>query len=126
MIHMKKTGVIYGFLTWIVTITLILMSHNSNPYIFNIILDIIITVLSLILGINYLKSFKEDFLKEALVFGILIFIINVVLDQFYYNAVGLPMNFIEYMLNVGLIYLVYPIIIGFMGFVFDNIDTIIK
>ncbi|WP_288268752.1 hypothetical protein [uncultured Methanobrevibacter sp.] len=49
-----------------------------------------------------------------------------VLDQFYYNAVGLPMNFIEYMLNVGLIYLVYPIIIGFMGFVFDNIDTIIK
>ncbi|AGN16722.1 MAG: hypothetical protein ACOX01_01800 [Methanobrevibacter boviskoreani] len=123
---MKKTGVIYGFLTWIVTITLILMSHNSNPYIFNIILDIIITVLSLILGINYLKSFKEDFLKEALVFGILIFIINVVLDQFYYNAVGLPMNFIEYMLNVGLIYLVYPIIIGFMGFVFDNIDTIIK
>ena len=123
---MKKTGVIYGFLTWIVTITLILMSHNSNPYIFNIILDIIITVLSLILGVNYLKSFKEDFLKEALVFGILIFIINVVLDQFYYNAVGLPMNFIEYMLNVGLIYLVYPIIIGFMGFVFDNIDTIIK
>jgi hypothetical protein len=123
---MKKTGVIYGFLTWIVTITLILMSHNSNPYIFNIILDIIITVLSLILGINYLKSFKEDFLKEALVFGILIFIINVVLDQFYYNAVGLPMNFIEYMLNVGLIYLVYPIIIGFIGFVFDNIDTIIK
>ena len=123
---MKKTGVIYGFLTWIVTITLILMSHNSNPYIFNIILDIIITVLSLILGINYLKSFKEDFLKEALVFGSLIFIINVVLDQFYYNAVGLPMNFIEYMLNVGLIYLVYPIIIGFMGFVFDNIDTIIK
>lgn len=123
---MKKTGVIYGFLTWIVTITLILMSHNSNPYIFNIILDIIITVLSLILGITYLKSFREDFLKEALVFGILIFIINVVLDQFYYNAVGLPMNFIEYMLNVGLIYLVYPIIIGFMGFVFDNIDTIIK
>ena len=123
---MKKIGVIYGFLTWIITITLILMSHNSNPYIFNIILDIIITVLSLILGINYLKSFKEDFLKEALVFGILIFIINVVLDQFYYNAVGLPMNFIEYMLNVGLIYLVYPIIIGFMGFVFDNIDTIIK
>ena len=123
---MKKTGVIYGFLTWIVTITLILMSHNSNPYIFNIILDSIITVLSLILGSNYLKSFKEDFLKEALVFGILIFIINVVLDQFYYNAVGLPMNFIEYMLNVGLIYLVYPIIIGFMGFVFDNIDTIIK
>ncbi|MGN0094397.1 MAG: hypothetical protein ACI37V_08130 [Methanobrevibacter sp.] len=123
---MKKIGVIYGFLTWIVTITLILMSHNSNPYIFNIILDIIITVLSLILGINYLKSFKKDFLKEALVFGILIFIINVVLDQFYYDAVGLPMNLIEYMLNVGLIYLVYPIIIGFIGFVFDNIDTIIK
>ena len=126
MIHMKKIGVIYGFLTWIITITLILMSHNSNPYIFNIILDIIITVLSLILGINYLKSFKRDFLKEALVFGILIFIINIVLDQFYYNAVGLPMNLVEYMLNVGLIYLVYPIIIGFIGFVFDNIDTIIK
>ena len=126
MIHMKKIGVIYGFLTWIITITLILMSHNSNPYIFNIILDIIITVLSLILGINYLKSFKEDSLKEALVFGILIFIINIVLDQFYYNAVGLPMNLVEYMLNVGLIYLVYPIIIGFIGFVFDNIDTIIK
>lgn len=123
---MKKIGVIYGFLTWIITITLILMSHNSNPYIFNIILDIIITVLSLILGINYLKSFKRDFLKEALVFGILIFIINIVLDQFYYNAVGLPMNLVEYMLNVGLIYLVYPIIIGFIGFVFDNIDTIIK
>lgn len=123
---MKKIGVMYGFLTWIVTITLILMSHNSNPYIFNILLDIIITILALIIGINYLKSFKDNYFMEGLFLGILIFVINIVLDQFYYAAVGLPMGIVEYMLNVGLIYLVYPIIIASLGFVFNNIDTIIK
>ena len=36
------------------------------------------------------------------------------------------MGLVEYMLNVGLIYLVYPIIISTIGFLFDNIDAIMN
>lgn len=123
---MKAIGIIYGLLTWIITITLILMSHNSNPYIFNILLDIIITVLALFLAIIYLKKFNDDYLKHGLIFGFLIFIINIILDLIFYRAVNLPMGLVEYMLNVGFIYLVYPIIISTIGFLFDNIDAIMN
>lgn len=123
---MKKIAIIYGFISWIVTITLILMSHNSNPYIFNILLDLVLTVLALIIGINYLKGFSTNYFNEGTVLSIIIFLINICLDQIYYNIVGLPMGIIEYMLNVGFIYLLYPIIICTIGFLFDNIDTIIK
>ncbi|MDD5959133.1 MAG: hypothetical protein ACI4RQ_00885 [Methanobrevibacter wolinii] len=123
---MKKIAIIYGFISWIVTITLILMSHNSNPYIFNILLDLVLTVLALIIGINYLKGFSTNYFNEGAVLSVIIFLINICLDQIYYNIVGLPMGIIEYMLNVGFIYLLYPIIICTIGFLFDNIDTIIK
>ncbi|WP_042707273.1 hypothetical protein [Methanobrevibacter wolinii] len=123
---MKKIAIIYGFISWIVTITLILMSHNSNPYIFNILLDLVLTVLALIIGINYLKGFSTNYFNEGTVLSVIIFLINICLDQIYYNIVGLPMGIIEYMLNVGFIYLLYPIIICTIGFLFDNIDTIIK
>lgn len=123
---MKKIAIIYGFISWIVTITLILMSHNSNPYIFNILLDLVLTVLALIIGINYLKGFSTNYFNEGTVLSVIIFLINICLDQIYYNIVGLPMGIIEYMLNVGFIYLLYPIIICTIGFLFDNINTIIK
>ncbi len=123
---MKPVGILYGFLTWIITITLILMSHNSNPYIFNNFLSIIITVLALILSIIYLKKFNGDYLKEGLIFGLIIFIINIVLDMIFYHAVNLPMGLVEYMLNVGFIYLIYPIITSTIGFLFENIDSILN
>ena len=122
---MKKTAIIYGFISWIITITLILMSHNSNPYIFNILLDLVLTVLALIIGINYLKGFNGNYFNEAAVLSAVLFVINICLDNVYYSIVGLPMSIVEYMLNVGFIYLLYPIIICTIGFLFDHIDTII-
>lgn len=123
---MRRIAFLYSVVTWIVTVTLILMSHNSNPYIFNILLDIVITFLGLIIGINYLKGFSSNYFSEGLFLGILIFMVNIILDQVYYNFVGLPMGIVEYILNVGFIYLVYIIIIGTLGFLFDHYNTIIK
>jgi len=74
---MKKIAIIYGFISWIVTITLILMSHNSNPYIFNILLDLVLTVLALIIGINYLKGFSTNYFNEGAVLSVIIFLINI-------------------------------------------------
>ena len=80
---MKKIAIIYGFISWIVTITLILMSHNSNPYIFNILLDLVLTVLALIIGINYLKGFNSNYFNEVAVLSAVLFVINICLDQIY-------------------------------------------
>jgi hypothetical protein len=78
----------------------------------------------IILAYYYLKDLGSDFGKEGLLIGISWYIINIALDLFMFMpASPMQMSFVDYMMDIGLTYVIIPVITMGMGFMAHNKST---
>lgn len=117
MKSLKKT-LLYGFLIWLIPFIvafLIFPIRESNRPLFESIMPIAVTACAVVFSILYFKKLETEFLKEGILIGAVWFLISLIIDlMMFLPESPMHMDFIPYMMDIGLTYMIIPIItIGF-------------
>ena len=108
-----KIGFLYGFLVWLIPFVISFLIYplkiQNNP-LFETIMSIVLVITGSIFLLLYIKDNLDIKKLELFELGFLFFIISIILDSFLFLGGPMKMSFYNYMLNIGLTYLIYPIL----------------
>jgi len=110
--------ILFGFLTWLVPFAVsffVFPFRISNRGFFETVMAVTVTAVAVAFTLLYLRQVKHGFLGESVVIGVAWFVINIAIDLLLFLPPSpMQMPFGDYMLDIGLTYLIYPIVtIGF-------------
>jgi len=112
-----KLVLLYGFLLWLIPFAVaivILPLKTSAPPLFESIMPVVLTVCAVFFSNLYFKRAETRFLKEGVLLGIIWLVISLVIDLLLFMWGPMKMTFVNYMMDIGLTYLIFPAItIGF-------------
>ena len=108
----------FGFLMWLIPFAvsfLVFPFHGSNRGFFETVMAVTVTAVAVAFSVLYLRRITGGFLKHGIVIGVAWFAINLFIDLLLFLPPSpMQMSFIDYMLDIGLTYLIFPIVtIGF-------------
>jgi hypothetical protein len=119
--------VLYGFLVWLIPFAIsfvVFPLKTSMRPLFESIMPLVLSIVVITLAYYYLKNLDSDFVKEGLIIGISWYIINIVIDLFMFMPTSpMQMSFPDYMMDIGLTYVMIPIMTLGMGFMANNKST---
>ena len=112
--------VLYGFLVWLVPFVVSFFIYPlkvvGSP-LFESIMPLVISLSVVDLAFLYLKTLEGDYIKEGVLIGGLWFIISIVIDLILFlSPSAMQMSFSNYMMDIGITYLMIPFITMGMGF----------
>ncbi len=116
---------LYGFLAWLVPFfsSFFFFSREAglliDIFLFKTIMIVVGSITGAILLVLYFRVLEKDYLKEGIVVGLAFFAINILLDL----VVLIPMSGMsigDYLTQIGLRYLVLPVMSIAIGYVADN------
>ena len=106
--------VLFGFLVWLIPfmVSFFIYPLKTPMYsLFESIMSLLIAVAAVIFSYFYFKDIGANFVREGVVTGIVWFIIAIVIDLvMFLPASPMHMNFTEYMMTVGVKYLIIPVV----------------
>lgn len=115
-----RWALVFGFLIWLIPFTvsiLIFPLRTSNRPLFESIMPVVVTLCAVVFSILYFRKLGGGFVREGILLGVMWFVISIVIDLLMFMWGPMKMTFAEYMMDIGLTYLVIPTVtIGF-GFV---------
>lgn len=106
-----KRAVLYGFLLWLIPFVVSIVIYplkETTPALFESIMPVVITVCTVVFVILYVE--KGQPLKEGISLGVLWILISIVLDLLLFMEGPMKMSFTDYMADIGLTYLIIPVI----------------
>lgn len=106
-----KKALLYGFLTWLIVFIIGFMAyivHDSNRPLFESIMAVASTTVSMIFALQYFKTVEKNYIREGFFLGLVFFIINIGIDLPLFLFGG-PMktSLINYMADIGLTYILF-------------------
>ena len=112
-----KRTILYGFLLWlipfVVSIPIFPLKKSQSP-LFETIMPVTLTLCVVFFSVLYFRKMNQGFLSEAIKLGIIWFVISIIIDLLMFMWGPMKMSFINYMMDIGFTYLIYPIVtIGF-------------
>ena len=124
-----KKALLYGFLIWllpfVVSIIIFPLRESARP-LFESIMPVVVALCAVVLSILYFKNLDRDFLKEGILLGVIWLVISLVIDLVMFSSGPMKMSFTDYMMDIGLTYLIIPTVtIGF-GYLMMRRDQIQK
>ena len=109
--------VLFGFLTWLIPLVvsiLIFPIRVSQRPLFESIMAVVVTASAVFFSILYFRRIRAGFLKEGAFIGAAWFTINIILDLLLFMEGPMKMSFADYMMDIGLTYLIIPTVsLGF-------------
>ncbi|MBE3136684.1 MAG: hypothetical protein IMZ43_04735 [Thermoplasmata archaeon] len=115
--YVKLVG--FGFLIWLIPflVSFVIFSlRGANRPLFESIMPIILVLTVMIISVLYFKKIEKESLKEGVIAGVLWFVLSLVIDlMLFLPASPMQMSFSDYMMDIGLTYLIIlmiPIGIG--------------
>jgi hypothetical protein len=117
---------VYGFLLWLVTFVFSVAIHplkdtsNTAP-LFESLMAVALSLFTLWFLYLYFKGVSGDFAKAGLVAGIVWLVISILLDQLLFTWGPMQMSFVDYMYDIGLTYLMVPVITTCVGYLMDRV-----
>lgn len=114
-----KKAILYGFFIWLIPFIvafIIFPIHESNRPLFESIMPVVIALCVVIFGKLYFKQVETNYKKEGIWIGLIWIIISLVIDLMFFMPEKSPMHlsFVDYLMDIGITYLMIPvIIIGF-------------
>ena len=109
----------FGFLIWLIPFLVsfvIFPLRNTNRPLFESIMPVVLVLAVMIISVLYFKKIEKESLKEGLIAGVLWFVLSLVIDlMLFLPASPMQMSFSDYMMDIGLTYLIIlmiPIGIG--------------
>jgi len=112
---------VFGFLIWLIPFTvsiLIFPLRTSNRPLFESIMPVVVTLCAVVFSILYFRKLGGGFVREGILLGVMWFVISIVIDLLMFMWGPMKMTFAEYMMDIGLTYLVIPTVT--IGFGFAN------
>ena len=113
----NKLALLYGFLIWLIPFIvsiLIFPIKTSTPALFESIMPVVITICVVLFSILYFIKLDASILKEGVQLGVIWFAISLAIDLLMFMWGPMKMTFINYMIDIGLTYLIIPTItVGF-------------
>ena len=118
-------NVLYGFLAWLIPFIASFPFFTKDGglsidiFLFKTIMIIVGSISASILLVSYFKRISTSYLKEGIYIGVSWFIINILLDL----VVLIPMSGMaisDYLLQIGLRYLVMPVMATALGVALTN------
>ena len=111
-----KLGLL-GFLVWLIPFVvscIIYPLKTSLPALFESIMPVVVVICTVVFSVVYLRKGKANFLKEGIVVGIIWLVICLVFDLLLFMEGPMKMSLADYMMDIGLVYLMIPTItVGF-------------
>ena len=116
-----KKAVLYGFLIWLIVFSiafLIFPIHETNRTFFESIMPVVLSIVTSFFTYKYLSRVESNFIKEGLYFGIIVTLINWLIDAaLMLSPSPMQMTLPEYFQDIGFTYfMILPITLGF-GFI---------
>lgn len=116
--------ILFGFLVWLVPFVVSFFIYPlktvGNP-LFESIMLLVITIMVVALAYLYLKDIKTDFIREGVIIGVVWFIINIAIDLVLFLPPSpMQMSLTNYMMDIGITYLMIPVITIGMGYMAGN------
>ena len=116
--------IIFGFLVWLVPFAvsfLVFPLKTSIRPLFESIMPLILSIVVITLTYYYMKNLNVNFVKEGIVIGIAWYIINIAIDLVMFLPESpMHMNFVDYMMDIGLTYVMIPVITIGMGYLLSS------
>ncbi|MEN6329112.1 MAG: hypothetical protein ABFC91_02340 [Methanobacteriaceae archaeon] len=112
--------ILYGFILWlapfVVSFFIYPLKTAGSP-LFESIMPLVISLSVVVLAFLYLKNLERDYVKEGVVIGVSWFITSILIDLLLFlSPSAMQMSFSDYMMDIGITYLMIPFITVGMGF----------
>jgi len=112
--------ILFGFFVWlvpfIVSFFIYPLKTAGNP-LFESVMPVIITLITVVMAGIYLKNAEGNLLKEGILIGVVWFLISVIIDLFLFLPPSpMQMGITGYFMDIGITYLIMPIITIGMGY----------
>lgn len=119
-----KKALLYGFLIWLFIFLIGFMAfivHESNRPLFESIMAVAVTTVSMIFTIAYFRKVDKNLIREGFYLGMIFFLVNVIID--------LPLFLLEspmqttpgnYFSDIGCTYLLFFAVTIGVGYVLEN------
>lgn len=112
--------ILFGFLVWLipflVSVVIFPLKTSNNP-LFEAIMPVVLTLTVVTFSYLYLNGIEENFAREGVVTGVVWFIISIVIDLLLFLPPSpMHMSFTGYIMDIGLTYLIIPIVTVGLGY----------
>ena len=117
-----KNALIYGFLLWIIPFIISIAMFpfkKPEPFLFHSLMTVISVTTVVIFSILYFKKIEGN-LKEGIFLGIIFLAVSLSFDYFMFIWGPIKMSVPDYIKEIGITYLVYPIITIGYGYLLTN------
>ncbi len=119
-----KLALFYGFLVWLIPFIIAFLIHpirTSNRALFESIMPIVLTICVVLFSVFYLRKVKADFFREGILLGVIWFAISLAIDLLMFMPKSpMKMSFTDYMMDIGVIYLIIPTISVGIGYLLER------
>ena len=109
---------LYGLAVWaipfVAAIIIFPLRENERP-LFESIMPVAVALAVVIFAVLYLKNLEINFLSEGIWLGILWMIMSIAIDMLLFSWGPMKMSFADYMKDIGITYLMMPVITAGMG-----------
>jgi hypothetical protein len=117
---------LFGFLVWLIPFVVafsIFQVRNSDRPLFESIMPVVISVCVVLFSVLYFKKQKGKYLKDGIVIGFVWLAISIAIDLLMFMQGPMKMDFVDYVKDIGITYLMIPIITIGMGYLVEKQKT---
>jgi len=122
--HSLKKSILFGFLVWLMPFIVAFLMypiHESNRPLFESIMPVVITLSVVVFTYLYFKKVEKNIVAEGAKLGIIFLLISIVIDLILFMPDSpMHMNLINYIADIGLTYLMIPVITVGMAYAIDR------
>ena len=117
---------IFGFLVWLVPFLisfLIFPLHAANRPLFESVMPVAIAACAVFFSIIYLRRLQSGFFREGVLLGIVWLAISIALDLPLFLAGPMKMSLPDYVMDIGLTYLIIPVTTSGLGYALEAVSS---
>jgi len=122
--HSLKKSILFGFLVWLMPFIVAFLMypiHESNRPLFESIMPVVITLSVVVFTYLYFKKVEKNIVAEGAKLGIIFLLISTVIDLILFMPDSpMHMSLINYIADIGLTYLMIPVITVGMAYAIDR------
>ncbi len=117
---MKSIGkaILFGLLVWVIPFAVAMGVYpwrDSNRALFESVMAVVVALVAVVFGKLYLRKVEKNYFKEGMLLGGIFLVISIVIDLLMFSWGPMKMGIGAYSADIGLTYLMMPIITGGMG-----------
>lgn len=112
----------FGFFVWLITFVIAMAMTPVKAFsgqLFDSIIPVVLVVVVLVFAAVYFKNVRSGFLREGIVLGVLWLAASLLLDLPMFSEGPMKMSFGDYMMDIGLTYLLIPATTIGLGYVLE-------